>query len=90
MLYSSVSKFFSCKYCSSVIHSDKVWMADRHVATTQHGRNLVEYNRFHQTERQNALVRTDISYLCSVVPQMFDEIKELRKEVAELKSSGLR
>ena len=90
MMYSSFSKFFSCKYCNSVIRSDKVWMADRHVATTVHGRNLAEYNKYQQTERQNALIRTELSDIRSVMQQMVHEMKELRKEPAEFKSSGLR
>jgi hypothetical protein len=77
MLYSSFAKLFSCKYCNSVIHSDKVWMADRHVATTLHGRNLAEYNRFQQTERQNALVRTELADNRSVMQQMVHEMKEM-------------
>lgn len=45
MFYCSVTKFFSCRYCNSYINSDKVWMANRHLATTQHDRNVDSRNK---------------------------------------------
>ena len=49
MFFSLSARTFECRYCRKVIKSDKTWIADRHLGTDVHNRNVAERNRYLQT-----------------------------------------
>jgi hypothetical protein len=49
MFFSLSARTFECRYCRKVIKSDKTWMADRHLGTVVHNRNVTERNTYLQT-----------------------------------------